>query len=282
MLRRLRARPTLVASTAVIGALWTMALLAPVLAPYDPAAFTKIGLVPPGPSHWLGTDEIGRDVLSRLLFAARLSLGVGVVAMLVAVCIGTGVGLAAGFAGGAVDAVLMRLVDLLLAFPRLFLALLVIALWGPSIGLVILVLGITGWMTTARLVRAQVLSVREQDFVLAARALGLPLWRVLFWHVLPHCAGPILVAATLMVGSTILAESALSFLGLGVQVPAASWGGMLSEARGAWRSAWWLAAFPGCLITLTVIAHNLLGDGLRDALDPRLVHAEDADGEVRV
>lgn len=268
--RRFTAHRAAVAGAVVVGLLWLAALLASWLAPYDPAAFTRMGLVPPGGEHWLGTDAIGRDVFSRLLFGARLSLGVAMLAVLVAVSIGTAVGLVAGFAGGAVDAALMRGVDLLLAFPRLFLALLAIALWGPSIWLLTLVLGLTGWMSTARLVRTQVLSLREQDFVTAGRALGLPAPRLLLRHVLPHCTAPLLVAATLMVGNTILTESALSFLGLGVQVPGASWGAMLNEARGEWRSAWWLATFPGLLITLTVLAHNLVGDGLRDLLDPRL------------
>lgn len=281
MLRRTLAHPVARTSAAVVALLWLGAVFGPLVAPYDPAAFTRIGLEPPSASHWLGTDEIGRDVLSRLLYGARLSLGVGMLAMLVAIGIGTAVGLVAGFAGGVTDAILMRLVDLLLAFPRLFLALLVVALWGPSVWLVVVVLGTTGWMSTARLVRAQVQSVRDQEFVVAALAVGLPLRRVLVRHVLPHCAGPVLVAATLMVGNTILAESALSFLGLGVQVPEASWGGMLNEARGAWRSAWWLAVFPGCLITLTVVAHNMLGDGLRDVFDPRLGRvARQRDGEV--
>jgi peptide/nickel transport system permease protein len=246
------------------------ALLAPILAPHDPFTFAKLGLEAPGPEHWLGTDAIGRDVLSRLLYGARISLMVGFVAVFLAVLIGTTVGLVAGYVGGLVDAALMRLVDLLIAFPRIFLALLIIALWGPSIWLVIGVLGLTGWMATARLVRSQVLSLREQEYVEAARALGLPLRRILSRHVLPNAAAPVVVSATLMVGNAILAESVLSFLGLGVQVPVPSWGAMLNEARGAWHSAWWLATFPGVAITLTVMGYNLLGDGLRDALDPHL------------
>jgi peptide/nickel transport system permease protein len=257
---RSRALARFYANGAAVAALVAIVLL----------GFARLGLVPPGAGHWLGTDEIGRDVLARLLHGARVSLAVGAAVVALAVSIGTGVGLTAGYLGGLVDGSLMRLVDLLLAFPRLFLALLVIALWGPSIWLVVVVLGCTGWMSTARLVRTQVLSLRRQDFVLAAQAAGLPLWRILGRHVLPHAAAPVLVAATLMVGNTILAESVLSFLGLGVQVPAPSWGSMLNEARGSWRAAWWLATFPGLCITLTVVAHNLVGDGLRDALDPRL------------
>jgi len=262
---------------AIVVLAWAAALFAPILSPYDPAAFERMQLAPPGSTHWLGTDEIGRDVLSRLLFGARSSLLVGWLAVVIAISIGTVVGLVAGWGGGVVDAVAMRSVDLLLAFPRLFLALLVIAFWGPSAWLVTVVLGLTGWMTTARLVRAQVLALRDREFIVAARAVGMPVRRLLWRHLLPQCTGTIVVAATLMLGNTILAESALSFLGLGVQVPDASWGGMLNEARGVWRSAWWLALFPGVLITCTVIAHNLLGDGLRDWLDPRMSRIESAE-----
>lgn len=246
-----------------------VALLAPLLAPHDPFSFTKIELQPPTSAHWLGTDEIGRDLLSRLLYGARVSLAVGLVTVALAIGLGTLVGLLAGYLGGRLDSTLMRLVDLLLAFPRIFLVLLVIALWGPSIWLVIAVLGLTGWMTTARLVRAQVLNLREVEYVQAARVTGASTWRVLLAHVLPNAMAPVLVSASLMVGNTILAESTLSFLGLGVQVPTPSWGAMLNEARASWRVAWWLATFPGAAITVVVVAYNLLGDGLRDVLDPR-------------
>lgn len=260
--------------TARTGAVFTVSLaivavLAPVLAPYDPLGFVRMELEAPTASHWLGTDEIGRDVLSRLLYGTRISLAVGVVTVALSVVLGTLVGLVAGYAGGLSDAWLMRLVDLLLAFPRIFLVLLIIALWGPSIWLVIVVLGLTGWMGTARLVRAQVLSVRETEYVQAALVTGVPTWRVLLVHILPNTLAPMLVSATLMVGNTILAESTLSFLGLGVQVPTPSWGAMLNEARASWRTAWWLATFPGAAITITVVACNLVGDGLRDVVDPR-------------
>jgi peptide/nickel transport system permease protein len=269
-LQRFRRNHAAVAGAVLLLVLVLCALLAPVLAPYDPFSFRQMGLEPPGSAHWLGTDEIGRDVLSRLLYGARVSLVVGVFAVALAVGIGTAVGVMAGFAGGALDALLMRCVDGLMAFPRIFLALLIIALWGPSIGRVVLVLGLTGWMSTARLVRSQVLALRDLEYVQAARALGLPVWRILAVHVLPNAMAPIVVSATLMVGNVIIAESVLSFLGLGVQIPVASWGNMLLEARDSWRAAWWLATFPGVAITLTVVGCNLLGDGLRDALDPRL------------
>jgi peptide/nickel transport system permease protein len=269
-LRRFAANPPAVAGALFVLLLGVCAALAPLLAPRDPFEFTRLLLEPPSHAHWLGTDEIGRDVLSRLLYGARVSLLVAGVAVVLAVSIGTSVGLAAGYAGGALDLLLMRFVDLLLAFPRIFFALLVLALWGSSTWLVILVLGVTGWMSTARLVRAQVLGIREQEYVVAARALGLPGWRILVHHVLPNTWAPVVVSATLMVGNVILAESVLSFLGLGVEIPVPSWGAMLDEARDAWRSAWWLATFPGLAITLTVIGCNLMGDGLRDALDPRI------------
>lgn len=261
--------PASLAGALLVLGFTLVALLAPLLAPHDPFSFTRIELQPPTSAHWLGTDEIGRDLLSRLLYGARVSLAVGLVTVALAIVCGTLVGLLAGYVGGTLDAILMRLVDLLLAFPRIFLVLLVIALWGPSIWLVIAVLGLTGWMSTARLVRAQVLSLREMEYVHAARVTGASTWRVLLAHVLPNAMAPVLVSGSLMIGNTILAESTLSFLGLGVQVPTPSWGAMLNEARASWRVAWWLATFPGAAITVVVVAYNLLGDGMRDVLDPR-------------
>jgi peptide/nickel transport system permease protein len=248
------------------------ALLAPLLAPYDPSQIGDLGRAsfrPPCSTHWLGTDQFGRDVLSRLLFGARISLAIAVLAATLAVALGTLVGLLAGYRGGRVDGVLMRGVDLLLAFPRLFLVLLVAALVHPSAGLTIVVLGLTGWMSTARLVRAQVRSVRHGTFVEAARALGLPDWRIVRQHVLPQVTAPVLVSATIMLGQTILAESALSFLGLGVQVPTPSWGQMVDEGRRVFPAVWWVSLFPGLAITATVVGYNMLGDALRDELDPR-------------
>ena len=179
------------------------------------------------------------------------------------------IGLLAGYRGGWLDSILMRFIDLLIAFPRIFLVLLVISLAEPSLWLVVIVLAVTGWMATARLVRSEVLSVRERDYVQAARALGLPGWRIVLMHVLPNTMAPIVVSATLMIGNVILAESVLSFLGLGVPVPMPSWGAMVDEGRAVFPAVWWLATFPGIAITVTVVAFNLLGDGLRDALDPR-------------
>ena len=256
----------------LLGALILVALLTPYLAPYDPNAQHAVvatRFLSPSAAHPLGTDRFGRDVLSRALYGARISLSIGFVAVAIAISIGTLVGAGAGMAGGALDTVSMRGVDLLLSFPRLVLLIALVALFEPGIALVTLVLGVTGWMGTARIVRGQVLSIREEEYVQAARALGFGRWRVLTRHVLPNALTPVIVAATLGVGNTILAEAALSFLGLGVQPPTASWGNMVASGRDVMLHAWWIAAFPGVAIVLTVVSFNLVGDGLRDALDPR-------------
>jgi peptide/nickel transport system permease protein len=256
----------------LVGLLVLVAALAPVLVTGTPEAFgdmTATRYQPPGERFLLGSDQFGRDVLTRLVYGARISLGVAFSSVLLTMLLGTGIGLVAGYRGGWVDSVLMRLVDLLLAFPRIFLVLLVISLAEPSLWLVVGVLAVTGWMATARLVRSEVLSVRERDYVQAAHALGIPTRRIVLRHVLPNTVAPIVVSATLMIGNVILAESVLSFLGLGVPVPTPSWGAMIDEGRAVFPDVWWLATFPGLAITVTVVAFNLLGDGLRDAWDPR-------------
>lgn len=256
----------------LLGALVIVALLTPYLAPFDPNAQHAVvatRFLPPSVAHPLGTDRFGRDVLSRVIYGARISLTIGFVAVAIAITVGSLVGSGAGLVGGLLDSVSMRGVDLLLAFPRLVLLVALVALFEPHLGLVILVLGLTGWMGTARIVRGQVLSIREEDYVQAARALGLGRLRILLRHVLPNALTPVIVAATLGVGNTILAAAALSFLGLGVQPPTASWGGMVASGRDVMLNAWWIATFPGLAIVLTVMSFNLVGDGLRDALDPR-------------
>jgi peptide/nickel transport system permease protein len=260
------------AGALLIAAFALAALFAPVIAPHDPTALGDLATGayrPPGAGHWLGTDQFGRDVLSRIVYGARVSLGIAFLTAAVAIGIGTGVGLVSGYCGGWVDGVLMRGTDVWMAFPRAFLVLLVAGLLRPSTPLLVVLLGITGWMSTARLVRAQVGALRHGGYVEAARALGFGAPRILVRHVLPNVAAPVIVSATLIVGQTILAESALSFLGLGVQIPMPSWGLMVDEGRKVFPEIWWVSVFPGLAITLTVVGYNLLGDALRDALDPR-------------
>ncbi len=249
----------------VLGILAVVAVLAPWIAPYDPLAINlPEALLPPSSQHWLGTDPLGRDVLSRLIYGTRISLVIGFIAVGVAVLIGTAVGLIAGYLGGRVDSVVMRLVDTMLAFPSIFLLLAVIALLEPSIYNIMIVIGLTSWMGVARLVRAEVLTMKEREFVLAARAIGASTTRIMIRHVLPNVATPVLVAATLGVGGAILTESVLSYLGLGVQPPTPSWGNILNEGRVALGVAWWLTLTPGVCILVTVLAFNLLGEGLRE------------------
>jgi len=218
----------------------------------------------------LGSDRLGRDVLSRLLYGARISLAVGVLALALALTLGIAVGGIAGAAGGVVDLVLMRAVDAMLAFPALLLALVAAALFRSSLVTLVLILGGTAWMSVARLVRGEVLAVKERDFVLAARAAGRRPLAILWRHLLPNSMTPVAVDASLRIGDLILVEAALSFLGLGVQPPTPSWGSMIADGRDALGSAWWAAVFPGVAIALAVVAFNLLGDGLRDRQDPRL------------
>jgi len=259
------------AGGAVVILLGAVALCAPLLAPYDPAAYdVKQILLAPGPQHWFGTDQLGRDVLSRMLYGARISMAVGFVSVGIAVLLGTLIGTLAGYYGGRVDELLMRFVDLMLNFPRLFLLLTLIALLRPSIWVIMAVIGFTGWMGLARLVRGEILSLREREFVQGARALGAADARIMVKHILPNALVPVLVSATLGVAGAILTESGLSFLGLGVQPPTPSWGNILIDGKANIEIAWWLSAFPGLAILATVLAYNLLGEGLRDALDPRL------------
>jgi peptide/nickel transport system permease protein len=253
--------------------LYIVTLVTPLVAPYDPAAQGDIVLtrnLAPSAEHLMGTDKFGRDIFSRVLYGSRISLTIGFIAVGISVTLGTLVGALAGYFGGFVDTLLMRMTDMMLSFPRLVLLIVVIALFSPSIWLVVVVLGLTGWMGTARLVRGEVLSLREREFVQAARALGMGDWRIISRHVIPNTMAPVIVSATLGIGQTILTEASLSFLGLGVQPPTPSWGNMVADGRDALIEAWWIATFPGIAIVLTVIAFNLLGDGLRDALDPRL------------
>ena len=256
---------------ALVAGLFAVSLLAPWIAPYDPNFIDlKAVLMPPDGQHLLGTDPLGRDVLSRIIFGSQVSLKVGFVSVGLATLIGLLIGAVAGYYGGWVDQLLMRLVDLMLCFPAFFLILAVIALLEPSIWNIMAVIGLTGWMGVARLVRAEFLSLKEREFVVAARALGASDARLIWRHLLPNALAPVMVSATLGVAGAILTESALSFLGLGVQPPTPSWGNILTAGKDNIEIAWWLSFFPGLAILVTVMSYNLLGEGIREAIDPRL------------
>ncbi len=266
-----RATPVLWAGLAVSGFWLLLAGAAPLLWPGDPAALGPAAdrLLPPSPAHLLGTDLLGRDALARLAHGCRVSLLVGWLSVAVAIGLGTLVGLAAGLGPRWLDRLLMTVTDACLAFPRIFLVLLLVSLAAPSLTLVMAVLGLTGWMGLARLVRAEAMVLHERDFVQAARGFGLHPLRVALVHVLPHLVPTVIVAASLRIGGVILAESFLSYLGLGVQEPAVSWGAMIQQGRSVLIEGWWLTAFPGLALSLTVLGYNLLGDGLRARFDPR-------------
>ncbi len=271
-----RNRAALVGLVILLGVV-VSAILAPAITPYDPIVQEiTFRLKPPGWAgpggqiYPLGTDHLGRDILSRIIFGARISLIIGLSAVAVAGTLGTLIGLVAGYRGGRVDDLCMRLTDTMLAMPFILLALAVIAVLGPSLRNIIFVLGVTSWVSYARVVRAEVLTLRTREFVAAARALGGGGRRIVFRHLLPNVLTPVIVIATLEVARMIILESALSFLGLGVQPPTPTWGGMLADGRAYLSTAWWLATLPGLSIMLTVLGINLLGDWLRDVLDPRL------------
>ncbi|MDP2627513.1 MAG: ABC transporter permease [Candidatus Rokubacteria bacterium] len=258
----------------VVGILVVLAVLAPVLAPWDPhKPDTRRILAGPSASHWLGTDQLGRDVLARVLYGARISLAVGFISVGIAAVIGIILGSVAGYHGGLADAVIMRVVDLMLVFPRFFLLLAVLAFLQPSIWTIMAVIGVTGWMGVARLVRAEFLTLKEREFVIWSESVGASASRVIFRHILPNAMAPVLVAMTLGIPAAILTESGLSFLGLGVQPPYATWGNILNDGKDSIEIAWWMTVYPGLAILVTVLSYNLLGEGIRDALDPRLRQA---------
>lgn len=274
-LRRLR---FLAVGAAIVTLAVAAAVLAPLLAPHDPyLQAIPNRLIPPvwdpggSWSHVLGTDPLGRDILSRIIYGARISISAGALAVLVAMSLGVLMGLVSGYYGGAADTVIGNLVNVMLAFPFLLLALAAIAVVGPSFGNMIVVLGLTGWPVYTRVVRAETLKFREREFVQAARALGVGSSRIIWGHVLPNLVNTIIVMASLEVARMIILESFLSFLGLGIQPPTPSWGGMLGEGRLYMLTHWWLATFPGAAIFLTTLGINLFGDGLRDVLDPHRV-----------
>ncbi len=271
--RRFFRQPTAAFAVGALLFFVLVAVCAPLVAPYDPSAQLEIVRLqnrPPSWTHPLGTDLYSRDLLSRLVFGARVSLAVGALAMLVAVSLGTAVGLLAGYFRRWVDGVLMRLVDVGLAVPRIFLLLMAVALWSQlPLAILVLTIGLTGWFATSRLVRAEVLSLRELAYVDAARALGAPPARVIFRHVLPNALAPLIVSAALGIGNVMLLEASLSFLGIGVAPPTPSWGNMIADGKEQIATAPWTTVSPGLAIALVVMALNAVGDALRDALDPR-------------
>jgi peptide/nickel transport system permease protein len=261
-----------VISLVILATLIILALLAPAIAPYDPAEQDLLNrLKAPSADHWFGTDDLGRDVFTRVLYGARVSLSVGIFSVIFNVIIGVSVGAIAGYYGGKVDSILMRFVDIMLAFPQFFLLITVVTLLKPSLFNIIAVLTAFGWMGKARLLRGQILSVKNREYIDAARSMGLPDRRIIFFHVLPNSIAPVIVAAAMNMGSMILTESGLSFLGLGIQPPTASWGNLLQSAQSLkiMVEAPWYPIFPGMMIFITIMCFNFLGDGLRNAFDSK-------------
>jgi peptide/nickel transport system permease protein len=270
---RFRAHRPAMLGVLVLTLLAVLCAAAPLVSPYDPDKTRLLDLYnPPSLAHPFGTDDLGRDLATRILYGGRVSLTIGLLAVSVAITVGTLVGVLAGYYGGVIDGLLMRFVDAMYSFPRLFLLILFgVFFKGMTVGVIILVLGLLSWLTTSRLVRATFLSLKQREFVEAARGVGARDRRIIFRHILPNALAPIIVAGTLGVGAAIIAESTLSFLGLGIQPPTSSWGNMLNHATTDMDKAPWIAFFPGFFIFLAVISINFIGDGLRDALDPRHV-----------
>lgn len=269
--RRFRKNRAALAGLALIGVFALAAVFAPFIAPYDPIAPSLADrMQPPSWEHFLGTDYMGRDILSRIIYGGRISLEVGIISVGIALVSGVLLGSIAGYFGGLVDLLFMRLIDIMMAFPSILLAIAIVSVRGPGLLNAMIAIGIVAIPNYARIVRSSVLSVKEHEYIEAARALGVRNRRIIFRHVLPNCMAPLIVQATLGVATAVLDAAALSFLGLGVQPPTAEWGGMLSDSRSYLRLAPWTVAFPGVAILLSVMGLNLVGDGLRDALDPRL------------
>jgi len=268
---RARPRLRLWGGAAVLAFYVAIALLGDHLAPYDPDDQDLLNILgPPDAAHWLGTDQIGRDLLSRMIYGGRVSLLIGVSAVLVSSTIGVLLGLAAGYFGSRTDWIIMTVINVMLTFPFVLLALAVIAVLGPSLVNMVIVLGVAGWPLYARVIRAETMAIRERDFITAGRALGMSHARIVFRQILPNLISVIVVIATLQVASVIILESFLSFLGLGVQPPTPAWGNMLGEGRVYMLNSWWIAAFPGAAIFITTLVINLMGNALRDWLDPHM------------
>ena len=275
-LKRFKKNKLAVAGGIIVMCLFFIAVLAPLLSPFSPNEIDRKEILePPSLRHPLGTDDLGRDLLSRMIWGSRVSLAVGFVAVGIATCIGIILGAFSGYYGGWTDRIIMRFIDVMLSIPTFFLILAVIAFVGPNIWNIMIVIGITSWMGVARLVRAEFLSIKEREYVLAAKALGANDIRIIFGHIMINSLAPVLVSAVLGVASAVLVESALSFLGLGVQPPTPSWGNILTLGKDNIEIAWWLSLYPGLAILITVLGYNLLGEGIRDSIDPRLWGTEE-------
>ncbi len=270
--KRFLANNLAVVASYVLFVLFIIVFLAPILAPFDPYAISDVvhtRYQPPSSIHPFGTDALGRDLLSRALFGGRISLSIGIIAVLISMTLGTIYGAIAGYYGGLIDNVLMRIVDVIIAFPIFFLMLMLVGVFNANILVLILILGLTSWPGTARYIRGEILSLRERPFIESARVIGLPARYIIWRHLIPNALSPVLVSAALMVGGMITAEAGLSFLGIGIQPPIPSWGNMIGEGQQAVFTGWWIAFFPGLLLTITILCLNLLADGLRDALDTK-------------
>ena len=273
ILRKLYKSKTAMFGIIILTILIITAIFAPLLAPYDPLEANILSrLQMPSAEHWLGTDNLGRDILSRIIYGSRISLQVGFISVSIALIFGGLAGILAGYYGGKIDTIIMRLIDVMLAFPSILLAIAIMAILGPKLSNAMIAISIVNLPRFARIVRSSVLTVKNEEYVLAAEAVGANDIRIIFVHILPNCMAPIIVQSTISIASAILEAAGLSFLGLGAQPPTPEWGAMLSEGRSALQLAPWVVAFPGLAIMVTVVGFNLLGDGLRDALDPKMKH----------
>ena len=265
----------IIVGAAIVGSLVIISVFAPIIATHDPLDIKiENALLKPSAEHFFGTDQLGRDIFSRMVYGARISLVIGFVAVGISVFIGLIIGSVAGYYGNKIDSILMRFVDIMLCFPSFFLILALIALFEPNIIIIMVVIGVTGWMSTARLIRAEILSLKQREFIQASRVLGASDFRIITGHLIPNGIGPVLVSAVLGIGVAILVEASLSFLGLGVQPPTPSWGNILMEGKATLGTCWWLMLFPGLAILITVLGYNLLGEGLRESLSGRDVSSK--------
>jgi len=258
---------SLLAGILIISSFSLIAILAQVISPYDPSIIDQGNLLtPPSSNHWLGTDSLGRDLASRIIYGARISLSIGLIAVGIATIIGLILGSLAGFYGGILDTLMMRFVDIMLCFPTFYVILAVVAILGPSIFNIMIIIGLTSWMGVARLIHGEILSLKAREFIQAERAIGASDWRIIYRHLIPNAIGPVIVNATLSIGGAIMLESGLSFLGLGVQPPIPSWGNILIESKSTLGVAWWITVFPGLAILITILGFNFIAEGLKKIL----------------